>query len=1210
MNDPREYRANRDYMLRHPEIRLLVTTFISECIYYQPENVPEFARLFFRNSDVHTYVSRLLGFSDAETHVSYIQSVEAPDVDECRGNDSAMLPQSLTRSANSYIPTPIRENLGRRVVRSALASHNAAMLSSSLQNNEVLNLDAVTLDRSRTSPYIWSDYSDSIRYMKDLDNTEASGPPKVSACLQTEISPDTRDLAISEPVPEQLASEGSKVPGDSKENMEDPGLLPPRQSNVGVIDVSLTDAMPAANDPQDFMKLDVASCEIHPSHDFAQRLESYARITQSAKVPLFVHMPSNVLSVFVQCTLADAFASPIRAALTMATRKSLPLALRISSGSLLNWTAFFRSGTEDGLVAQKNDIAIRTRSNDGALTSRASSHTTKNLNFNVHQGQMSGSATTPFLDSKHTKILSADSVIPNGSYDETHTTSASNAVNESSQLLSYDEPFSSKYRPPERSPTAAHVPLLGTLNQDFVALCRTIAPHISGLGCEEYEYGALDIASILPDTYFVCTNLSIEKRDYTVLLQQTELRDDEAQEDPITIINLCTELPIKCLYGRQNTFHQLSKLKVKLLRFLPVVVKTNFANSGTGNLCMVFVSFLPTTSCDKVVKPTAIQPGVDTLSELFDIRVTPLANSLYDTILDDVAAMLAALRIEVFATRLVILSPTHCFGRSSAAANEYGNFASASWLNTQLYPHPSVNDFLTYHCLCYQERHGFKYSVTEDSAQQSPLHRTTRAISSQPHTLYDYEAKGSMNISVGRLYVLRNIVEKQHVAWRVMAESALARDTEPFLWPYKAMSNFVDIHKDLFTVGFQNLYPFAKFILNEVAEKSFLMRDSLVPHNLLERPLIQDFGSVCFNTYYAKSTISPFYSYLAHKIRDCAIYNLPLAIKSEIASTDSASANSSDDALRLRVKHTASNRVAVMACFSARSLVGNAPGFANIDFYHRGFNCSSGCLGFILRDAYKDIKTALVPDDSLASFFAKFPHLFVRSSKLYCSYMTLEKVQAALVAILSRIFENGRAGNTVVADVLPYLTNVGICFTAEAPEDSFLFNLEKLQVSVAEQFTCEVRGGTLKSKVADNKAALANERLLVAARQFRLSDSELTQQVVVIVDEFNISQPFTFGKFITRRTGIQWHPLSCQLVPKLFNKFTGRYEVNFKSSIRSVSLTMGSAVISRYYPEYDSARALKIIEEPFEVACHSIPAAILHETMGTAVHFAADVAGK
>jgi len=534
----------------------------------------------------------------------------------------------------------------------------------------------------------------------------------------------------------------------------------------------------------------------------------------------------------------------------------------------------------------------------------------------------------------------------------------------------------------------------------------------------------------------------------------------------------------------------------------------------------------------------------------------------------------------------------------------------------------------------------------------------------QNPTIYPYTSPNSVSFVSGRLLIMRNLIEREYLGGApfnaVLAEfqrrgktvlnpseaapeASLPNWTDiceghPHMRPYKAVSHSIEFSKQMFRDALPNLYPFAQFVRRDVAEHVYLVRNQLVDKDMLFESVLPKLGPFRFPSYAGKTLPRPISLYLAHKIRDAAIYSLPVMLKANdmqntLTATASKSlsahgpATESNPVAGARVSldcksYREANSVSIVCLLSSKVVVGGAPLYYPVELSHGEIGCSSKVCPLSLEyERALRFSSMTSPEGSVLDLGLQLPRLFSTDALLYSAYVPLRALFSSLLSTCVYIYGDLQQPVVPVSDLLPYTTGVGLFYDPRDAEfvrsnptlqysmypdagspatslpsnktHSFLFDYERAARMFVDRLGYDIVGGKVQARVSSNFAMCAPSVLRGIARATRLSPERMDKTVIVVADSASIHLPTGTGRRLARQASVTWQPLIHQKVPRLFNQSTGRYEVDFQREIQMIHLSCGLALISREHPEFDSSVRAAVPDDPYRRACYSSPMSIV-----------------
>lgn len=937
--------------------------------------------------------------------------------------------------------------------------------------------------------------------------------------------------------------------------------------------------------------------------------QAYDRLKEIDSVPLD---PSLLTApgILVQHTIGNLLSCPLLVPVTLHLRSSLRSCLFISRGGLLQWCSLLGfSGYEF------KHASIAAILNTSLLTSATLKTTLEQL-----QSQ-------PIIDS--TAQPEASHV---GTPSSLPITGASGRLRFSDMLSQMEASCSPKVPPSERlrdnkgSNEGTHndpvifitdsIPPLGPsprqqrcptllyeeISPDLLTFFRAVAPHISGISVEEYEYGVLDICTFLPSTYFCCANLEIEEVTESLRAERTPFKGMSLDASEVYIGMLCPSLPLRYLFSVNSIFPELGYGCFRLFKYLPVIVRGSYPHAEPDSICVVFTSILPTTHCDNIVPGRSVLTNLQqkgssvSVSSYYEFYALPPSARLLEGINTEVHRMLEKAQIHVSTVRYILLSSTTSYGRSTLASEDTGNFLSNSWIDTYILPNKTTPNYTSQTILRFHEFMNYAYKSPEYSELlQKP---------------YDYDDPQAVDVSVAVFFSLWDITEEDYIGAIPVREFTGTIGSSALSKPYKHLlqTKLVTIHS--YKNYLSQLQPLQKFVQRDVMAKFPLVLDKLLYRDLLLCKVLPWLGPVEYVSFLAKTAHTPLSCYLVHKLRDCACYYLPIISdhkRSLLVATDEGEKEAecvdliaglaTDLISRLNNRMTdqklhPSTTIDLVACFSAKILAGGTPSYEANDVHHDSMTCTKSCSTAAVKSRVYQTRSVVYPDNTVSSFLATFPSLFSTEAQLYLTRLTLSQLLDALCHTYSLAFDSGQRSVHTVCDSLPYLTNVGLYYDASKADNtgSFLFNLERFSYDLVSQLRYSVAKDTIVSKVEENYALFEKSHILELVHKHRIISEDMEKSVLLLTDKHMINSPIGIARKLTLEVpGHEWSPMVIPLRVRRYNQIEEKYEfVDDKKPI-SLHLTAGHALVGRYYPGLDPEKGIYVMEDHMRRAIYSVP---------------------
>lgn len=968
------------------------------------------------------------------------------------------------------------------------------------------------------------------------------------------------------------------------------------------------------NSKNDYPFINFAEYKVTASKSFMSNfLSDYNKINEISTGPLdssFFTTPG----ILVQHTLCHFLSCPILVPITVHLRSLLTSCLFISRGGLLQWDALLDFSDHEFKPSSITSIL-----NTSLLTStifKASLGQSKNQSIIKSTIQTDTqlnniSSSLPIITAsgklKFSEMLAKmdNCSLDTSINDQSDNDEESNKKNESIDLNAFVT---------VSNPSIAHSPkqqehinlLYEEINPDLLTFFRSVAPHISGIGVEEYSYGILDICTFLPNTYFCCANLEIGEKSGNSTMEKAMFKGMPLDANDVYVGCLFPSLPLRYLFSVNSIFPELGYGHFRIFKYLPIIVRGSYPHEGLNNVCIVFTSILPTTHCDNIIPGRSILNNLkrkgssNPVSNYYNFYALPPSARLLENINTEVHKMLEKAEIQVSVVRYILLSSTTSYGRGALVLEDTGNFLSNSWINTYIFPSKVIPNYTSQNVLSFHEFMNYAYRSDEYSQ-----------LLQQP---YDYNDPQSVDISVAIFYSLLDMTEENYVGAVPLRVFPNTVGSSSLSKPYKRLLQTKVITTQSYINYMTQLQPLQKFVQRNVMAKFPLILNKILYYDLLSCKILPWLGPVEYVSFLAKTVHTPLLCYLAHKIRDCACYYLPIisshrrellaTIDKEgtetehmdiIAGLTTATMSKLNNRMTDQKLHPSAS-IDLIACFSARILAGGTPSYEANDVHHDSMNCSKSCSTAVIKSRIYQSRSIIYPDNTVSSLIATFPSLFSTEAQLYLTRLTLSQLLDALCYTYSSAFNSGQRSVHVVCDSLPYLTNIGLYYDAskESSTGSFLFNLEKLSYDLVSQFKYSVAKDTIVSKIEENYALLEKNHILELVYKHRIPSEDMEKEVLLLTDKHMFTSPIGIArKLSVDAPGWRWDPMIIPLRRRHYNQIKECYEFDDTKVPINLHLTAGHALVGRYYPGLDPERGIYAMEDHMRRAIYSIPFSIV-----------------
>lgn len=965
-----------------------------------------------------------------------------------------------------------------------------------------------------------------------------------------------------------------------------------------------------AHNGDGLQSISFAKYKVEASKSFMSTfLSSYDKLHEIGAAPLdpsFFTTPG----VLIQHTIGHFLSCPLLVPITLHLRSLLASCLFISRGGLLQWNALLGFSNHEFKPA-----SITSTLNASSLVSttfKASLGQSHNQSIIKSTVQTEAQPVTtpsslPTINIsgrlRFSEVLSQmeSSYSPKVSFsDQLDNNENNNNKNDSVDLPIFTTESNLPVAPSPGRQIRSNL-LYEEINPDMLTFFRSIAPHISGLGIEEYDYGILDICTFLPDTYFCCANLEIDEKGEGSTMDRAMFKGINLDANDVYIGKLFHSLPLRYLFSVNSIFSGLGYGHFRLFKYLPVIVRGSYPHNEPSNVCIVFTSILPTTHCDNLVPGRSVLTNLKRkgsaipISNYYDFYVLPPSARLLERIDADVHMMLEKAQIQVSAVRYVLLSSTTSYGRSTLVSKDIGNFLSNSWIDTYIIPNKTTPNYASQNILCFHEFMNNAYKSTEYSdLLQKP---------------YDYNDPQSVDISAATFFSLWNITEESYIGAVSSGNFTGTIGSSTLSKPYMHLLRTQLITTHLYINYIEKLQPLQKFVQRDVMARFPLVLDKILYRDLLSCRVLPWLGPVEYVSFLAKTIHTPLFCYLAHKLRDCICYYLPIVSshrrallatmneeEKESDCMDIIAGLTTDTISKLNNRMTdqklhPSASIDLVACFSARVLAGGTPSYEANDVHHDSMNCSKSCSTAAVTSRIYRTRSIVYPDNTVSSFLATFPSLFSTEAQLYLTRLTLQQLLDALCYTCSTALGGGQRSVHVVCDSLPYLTNIGLYYdVSKGSAESFLFNLEKLSYDLVSQLKYSVAKDTIISKAEENYALFEKNHILELVYKHRISSEDMEREILLLTDRYMFTSPIGIARKLSVDTpGWRWNPMIIPLRARHYNQIEEHYEFDDTKDPVNLHLTAGHALIGRYYPGLDPEKGIYAMEDHMRRAIYSVP---------------------
>ncbi|EFO64861.1 Hypothetical protein GLP15_152 [Giardia lamblia P15] len=949
-----------------------------------------------------------------------------------------------------------------------------------------------------------------------------------------------------------------------------------------------------------------AECKVIASKSFVSTFfQAHDKLKEIDFVPLDPSL-LTIPSILVQHTIGYLLSCPLLVPVTVHLRSSLSSCLFISRGGLLQWCSLL------DFSSYKFKSASVTAILDANLLASTTLKTT--LEQSQSQAIVNSAAQT---ETPHVSMLSSlPTITASGKIKFSNMLSQMETSYPLSERLSDDKEDKESTRNDPVIFTTDSIPPLGVsprqqryptllykeVSPDLLTFFRAVAPHISGIGAEEYAYGLLDICTFLPNTYFCCANLEIEEGIKSLRADRTPFKGMTLDAGEVYIGKLCPSLPLRYLFSVNSIFSELGYGCFRLFKYLPVIVKGSYPHAEPNSICVVFTSILPTTHCDNIIPGRSVltnlqQKGSSVpLSSYYEFYTLPPSARLLEGINVEVHRMLEKAQIYVSAVRYVLLSSTTSYGRSTSTFENTGNFLSNSWIETYILPDKTTPNYTSQTILRFHEFMNYAYKSPE--------------YSELLYKPYNYDDPRAVDVSVAAFFSLWDIAEEDHIGAMPVRNFTGTIGSSALSKPYKHLfqTKLVTIrsYKDYLS----QMQPLQRFVQRDVMAKFPLVLDKLLYRDLLSCKVLPWLGPVEYVSFLAKTVHTPLFCYLAHKLRDCACYYLPIISdhkrslliatdegEKEAECTDLIVGLTTDLISRLNNRMTdqklhPSTTIDLVACFSAKILTGGTPSYEANDVHHDSMVCTKYCSTTAVKSRIYQTRSVVYPDNTVSSFLATFPSLFSTDAQLYLTRLTLSQLLDALCHTYSLAFDSGQRSVHIVCDSLPYLTNVGLYYDTSKTDNtgSFLFNLERFSHDLVSQLKYSVTKDTIVSKVEENYTLFEKSHILELVHKHRITREDMEKSVLLLTDKYMLNSPIGIArKLMVEVPSWEWSPMVIPLRVRRYNQIDEKYEFDDNKEPISLHLTAGHALVGRYYPGLDPERGICVMEDHMRRAIYSIP---------------------
>lgn len=909
--------------------------------------------------------------------------------------------------------------------------------------------------------------------------------------------------------------------------------------------------------------------------------------------------------VLVQHSISHLLSCPLLVPITLHVRSLLTSCLFISRGGLLQWHVLLGfSNHEFKPISIESALDSSMLASTTFKASLEQSLTQSAVKSNVQTEEQAMGAPSPLPTISASGRLRFSDMLSRMEMSCSPTATFNDQPNNEENSHKESIIFTTESNPPlalsPRQQRCTNL-LYREISPDLLTFFRSIAPHISGIGIEEYDYGILDVCTFLPSTYFCCANLEIEGKS-NLGVESAPFKRVALDASEVYVGKLCSSLPLRYLFSVNSIFPGLGYGHFRLFKYLPVIVRGRYPHSEPSNICIVFTSILPTTHCDNTIPGRSVvanlkrKGSVVSASSYCEFYALPPSARLLEGINTEVYRMLEKAEIEVSAVRYVLLSSTTSYGHGTLVSEDTGNFLSNSWMDTYIFPNRTTPNYTAQNILCFHEFMNIAYKSPEYAELlQKP---------------YDYEDPKSVDVSAAVFFSLWDVAEEGHVGAVPVRDFTGPVGSSALSRPYKHLLHTKTITTHSYMSYISQLQPLQKFVQRDVMARFPLVVDKLLYRDLLSCRVLPWLGPVEYVSFLAKTIHTPLFCYLAHKLRDCTCYYLPIisshrrsllvTMTSEAKETDSLdiiAGLTTDMISRLNNRMTdqrlhPSTTIDLVACFSARVLAGGTPSYEPNDVHHDSMNCNKSCSTTAVKSRIYQTRSVVYPDNTVSSFLATFPSLFSTDAQLYLTRLTLRQLFDALCCTYSLVFNGGQRSVHIVCDSLPYLTNVGLYYdvSKDGNAESFLFNLEKLSYDLVSQLKYSVAKDTIVSKVEENYALFEKSRILDLVHKHRLTSEEMEREVLLLTDRYMLNSPIGIARKLSLDApGWHWSPMVVPLRARHYNQIEEKYEFDDTKEPINLHLTAGHALVGRYYPGLDPEKGIYAMEDHMRRAIYSVP---------------------
>ncbi|TNJ28106.1 hypothetical protein GMRT_15170 [Giardia muris] len=697
-------------------------------------------------------------------------------------------------------------------------------------------------------------------------------------------------------------------------------------------------------------------------------------------------------------------------------------------------------------------------------------------------------------------------------------------------------------------------------NSPLVLTLRSLAPHVSGVGVEEAEFGMDNVSKVLPETYFVCANLEVPGAK-------------------------CTDAPSVEKLGKVSLIRtSQAQYGDKVYRYIPIVMTVSL-NGKTEDLCLILTSFLPTTYFNSIQAPSNVR-----------VVTKALAGSFYKTIHKEVLTTLTQLNLRVTVIRYALLSPTHCFGQSEVIRETGGNLFANSWLNSMIPPPEAVPFFYTQHVVRCHKFLEQKYNSQKYVEQLA-----------EP---YDHFAATAVDFSVAYVLTTAELVEER----RTDGDFSACPD-EAIGWPYIRLMHPPCVSKAAFTSS-PALMAYISMFNDHVYPCLWVVEKGLIPERVLMSKLLCQLGPSSYPLTFSKTVHTSIASYLCHKIRDSAAHCLPRLVDMD---TDDENGDGNEGvwvtlATETLIKAQLSERrldvfnIFVVACLSSRVVAGSAPAFEYCDVHHSSMACRPRCSMKLLAGRYRGMRGVIYGENTVAGLVTTFPSLFSPDARLYAGTVVLADLFEALYRSYSCI-----SGGIVISvhpqsDVLPYLAGIGL-FYGRTKEESFLFNSAKVQRDTIDSLKYTLENNQINLEDEGNRRELSRDMLICRVRRYKLTSEELQSSVPIIIDEVTRTAPYGLARCLPPLL-VRWTPITVMDMDPEFNISNSEMHTSTVSN-RVTHLSAGQALVYHHCIKDNGGLELGTVtlEDYTRRAMYSLPTSVVHEVLGNGLHFFSEASG-